>query len=30
MMYMYDLTDQSPLYAIAELHSALLDRDITP
>ncbi len=30
MMYMYDLTDQSSLYAIAELHSALLDRGITP
>jgi GTPase SAR1 family protein len=30
MIYMYDLTDQSSLYAIAELHSALLDRGITP
>ncbi len=30
MMYMYDLTDQSSLSAIAELHSALLDRGITP
>jgi GTPase SAR1 family protein len=30
MMYMYDLTDESSLYAIAELHSALLDRGITP
>jgi GTPase SAR1 family protein len=30
MIYMYDLTDQSSLYAIAELHSALLDRGVTP
>jgi GTPase len=30
MIYMYDLTDQSSLYAIAELHSALLDRGISP
>ncbi|MFN3804033.1 MAG: Rab family GTPase [Pyrobaculum sp.] len=30
MIYMYDLTDQTTLYAIAELHSALLDRGITP
>ena len=30
MIYMYDLTDQSSLYAIAELHSALLDRGINP
>jgi GTPase SAR1 family protein len=30
MIYMYDLTDQASLYAIAELHSALLDRGITP
>jgi GTPase SAR1 family protein len=30
MIYMYDLTDQTSLYAIAELHSALLDRSITP
>lgn len=30
MIYMYDLTDQSSLYAIVELHSALLDRGITP
>jgi len=30
MIYMYDLTDQASLYAIAELHSALLDRGISP
>lgn len=30
MVYMYDLTDQTTLYAIAELHSALLDRGISP
>ncbi|MEZ0319570.1 MAG: GTPase domain-containing protein [Pyrobaculum sp.] len=30
MIYMYDVTDQSSLYALAELHSALLDRGITP
>lgn len=30
MIYMYDVTDQSSLYAIAELHSALLDRGIRP
>ncbi|MGC8994107.1 MAG: Rab family GTPase [Pyrobaculum sp.] len=30
MIYMYDLTDQASLYAIAELHSALLDRGIAP
>jgi GTPase SAR1 family protein len=30
MIYMYDLTDQTSLYAIAELHSALLDRGMTP
>ncbi len=30
MIYMYDLTDQSTLYAIAELHSVLLDRGISP
>ena len=30
MIYMYSLTDQYTLYAIAELHSALLDRGITP
>lgn len=30
MIYMYDVTDQSSLYAIAELHSALLDRGINP
>lgn len=30
MIYMYDVTDQASLYAIAELHSALLDRGINP
>ncbi|MEM1663648.1 MAG: GTPase domain-containing protein [Pyrobaculum sp.] len=30
MIYMYDVTDQTTLYAISELHSALLDRGITP
>lgn len=30
MIYMYDVTDQATLYAIAELHSALLDRGISP
>jgi len=30
MIYMYDLTDQATLYAIAEIHSALLDRGIQP
>lgn len=30
MIYMYDVTDRESLYAIAELHSALLDRGIAP
>jgi len=30
MIYMYDLTDQATLYAIAQIHSALLDRDVQP
>jgi len=30
MIYVYNLTDQATLYAIAEIHSALLDRGIRP
>jgi len=30
MIYMYDLTDHQTLHAIAEIHSALLDRGFRP
>lgn len=30
VIYMYDVTDRDTLYAIAEIHSALLDRGIRP